>query len=198
MHKHTWAMPPRPMLRRVAAFLVLAAAATAVSDCTASSNTDTNSAKECKYLKPCTKADVPAEPAGYKIECTTDPCPADQDIMFDRIDGTDIGVLFESDCENTVEKCKDACEQKDGCCGFNFQFNPGQYATATLGRCVAKACDGKIGTSRYGMVYYQRLAGAVGGGSNPPPPPPSGGNVPAPSGPSADCTASGNTDTNSA
>jgi hypothetical protein len=41
-----------------------------------------NSALECKYLSPCTADVVPAEPAGYFIECETMPCDDDQDIMW--------------------------------------------------------------------------------------------------------------------
>ena len=37
----------------------------------------------------------------------------------------------------------------------------GQYDSTSLGRCVAKACDGRIGTSRYGMAYYARDMNAV-------------------------------------
>lgn len=81
--------------------------------------------------------------------------------MFDKIEGTDVGVLLEADCANTVDDCRAACESTAGCCGFNFIWNPGQYDSQLEGRCVAKACDGRIGTSRYGMVFYQRDAGAV-------------------------------------
>ena len=62
--------------------------------CTLSGNTDTNSTKECEYLKKCTRADVPASPEGYMIECEIMPCSVDQDIMFDKIEGTDVGELL--------------------------------------------------------------------------------------------------------
>jgi len=161
--------PSRGAVVRVTALVMLFGAASGQGgdDCSASSNTDTNSQKECKYLKPCTKNDVPAAPAQYTMECETMPCPADQDIMFDRQEGTDLGELYAASCDTTVQMCRDKCEQTFGCCGFNFQFNPGQYA-AKVGRCVAKACDGRIVTSRYGMVYYQREAGAVTSGAAPP------------------------------
>lgn len=141
--------------------LMLVRVARGVGDCTASNNADTNSAKECKYLSPCTKADVPAAPSGYTMECETMPCSEGQDIMFDKIEGTDLGELLPSSCDNTVEACRTACEATVGCCGFNFVFNPGQYSSQNMGRCVAKACDGRIGTSRYGMVFYLRDGGAA-------------------------------------
>ena len=102
------------------------------------------------------------------------PCPADQTIAFDKIGGTDVGELLPAGCSNTVEACKEACESKHGCCGYNFLWNVGPYDSQVVGRCVAKACDGRIGTSRYGMVYYLRDAGAVVLPSPPPstPPPP--------------------------
>jgi hypothetical protein len=148
------------MPRLLLALLLLRQAA-ADNICASSDNANTNSDLECKYLSPCTADVVPAEPAGYFIECETMPCDDDQDIMFDKIEGTDVGVLFDADCATTVEACAGACEATLGCCGFNFVWNPGQYASTQLGRCVAKACDGRIGTSRYGMVYYSRTYGAV-------------------------------------
>jgi len=151
------------MVIKLSSLLAAAALASMVNaDCTASGNADTNSAIDCKYLNPCTveASQVPTSPSGYTIECETMPCPANQDIMFDKIEGTDIGELLGASCDNTVEQCQAACEQTGGCCGFNFVYNPGQYG-ADVGRCVAKACDGRIGTSRYGMVYYERDAGAV-------------------------------------
>ena len=36
--------------------------------CANSNNSDVSSVKECKYLSPCTKADVPAPESGYTIE----------------------------------------------------------------------------------------------------------------------------------
>ena len=150
------------------ALLMAPPGASGASVCADSDNPDTNSAKECKYLSKCTKDDVPAPPAGYTIECETMPCAEGQDIMFDRIGGTDVGELLPAGCDNTVAACKGACEATPGCCGFNFVFNPGQYGSAQLGRCVAKRCDGRIGTSRYGMAYYARDAGAV---TTPPPTP---------------------------
>ena len=89
------------------------------------------------------------------------PCPTDQNIAFDKIEGTDLGELLPAGCSNTVEACKEACESMHGCCGYNFVWNVGQWYSQKVGRCEAKACDGRIGTSRYGMVYYLRDAGAV-------------------------------------
>lgn len=152
------------MAIKLSSLLAAAALATmANADCTASGNSDTNSAIDCAYLNPCTVEanQVPTSPSGYTIECETMPCPANQDIMFDKNGGTDIGELLGASCDNTVEQCQAACESTGGCCGFNFVFNPGQYESTEVGRCVAKACDGSIVTSRYGMVYYQRDAGAV-------------------------------------
>jgi len=156
------------MVLRLIIGALLAGTAAAASPCLSSSNSDTNSAKECKYLSPCTVEanDIPTAPTGYQIECETMPCPANQDIMYDRIEGTDIGVLMEASCSNTVAACSALCEKTTGCCGFNFVFNPGQYDSQTVGRCVAKACDGRIGTSRYGMVYYKRSTGAVSSSSS--------------------------------
>lgn len=155
-------MDVRATLRALATLGLLGRAA-AESICAGSDNPDTNSVKECKYLSPCTveEGDVPLPPVGYEIECETMPCPPNQDIMFDKIEGTDIGVLLNPSCDNTVEQCMEACEATEGCCGFNFVWNEGQFESTMLGRCVAKACDGRIGTSRFGMVYYQRTAGAV-------------------------------------
>jgi hypothetical protein len=141
------------------------------SGCGARGNPDTSSTKDCKYQSPCTmeNGDVPQPPDAYYVECETMPCADNQDIMFDKIEGTDIGELLPANCANTVDDCMQACEDTAGCCGFNFEFNPGQYDSTSMGRCVAKACDGRIGTSRYGMVYYARTAGAVavsGNGSN--------------------------------
>ena len=106
--------------------------------------------------------------------CETMPCPADQNIAFDKIEGTDLGELLPAGCSNTVKACKEACESKHGCCGYNFVWNVGQYDSQSVGRCHARACDGRIGTSRYGRVYYLRDAGAVVLPSPPPstPPPP--------------------------
>jgi len=154
---------PFHMVLRLIIGALLAGTAAAASPCLSSSNSDTNSAKECKYLSPCTVEtnDIPTAATGYQIECETMPCPANQDIMYDRIEGTDIGVLMEASCSNTVAACSALCETTTGCCGFNFVFNPGQSDSQTVGRCVAKACDGRIGSSRYGMVYYKRSNGAV-------------------------------------
>ena len=64
-----------------------------------------------------------------------------------------LGELYGEGCENTVQACMEACETTPGCCGFNFVFNPGSLPDlAKMGRCVAKACDGRIGTSRYGNL----------------------------------------------
>jgi len=149
---------------RVALLSLFLTSAACQSTCVESANTETNSQEECKYLKPCTveSGKVPVSaPEGYSVECEKMPCPADQDIMFDKIDGTDIGELLPASCDNTVAMCKDACEQTTGCCGFNFVWNPGAYSSTSMGRCVAKACDGRIGTSRYGMVFFARDGGAV-------------------------------------
>ena len=62
--------------------LLLMRQAAADNICASSDNADTNSALECKYLSPCTADVVPAEPAGYFIECETMPCDDDQDIMW--------------------------------------------------------------------------------------------------------------------
>jgi len=148
------------------ALLSLFVTSAAGSTCATSSNTETNSQEECKYLNPCTieNGKVPVSaPQGYSIECETMPCPKDQDIMFAKIEATDIGELLAASCDNTVAMCKDACEQTTGCCGFNFVWNPGQYSSTSMGQCMAKACDGRIGTSRYGMVYFSRDGGAVPG-----------------------------------
>lgn len=142
--------------------------AAANSVCKDSENTDTNNDDDCTFLNACTveQGQVPAAADGYTIECDTMPCPANQDIMFDRIEGTDTSELLPADCDNTVEACAAACEETLDCCGFNFVFNPGAYGSSDVGRCVGKKCDGRIGTSRYGMVYYKRDAGAVEGGTS--------------------------------
>jgi hypothetical protein len=108
------------------------------SVCKDSSNTDTNNNDACKYLSPCTDQVVPSEPSGYTLECETMPCPSNQDIMFDRIDGTDVGELLPADCDNTVLECAEACDETIDCCGFNFVFNPGQYDSQSIGRCVGE------------------------------------------------------------
>lgn len=146
------------------ALLSLFLASVGGTTCSDSTNADTNSQEECKYLSPCTieNGKFPlSAPEGYTIECETMPCPADQDIMFDKDGGTDIGELLPASCDNTVAMCMSACEATAGCCGFNFVWNPGQYSSTSMGRCVAKGCDGSIVTSRFGMVYFGRDGGAV-------------------------------------
>ena len=134
--------------------------------------------QECTYHKTCTSSVVPTAPSGYTLACPggDESCGPDEDISYDRhgnVGGGLGGVLYESNCTNTVELCASACEALGGCCGFSFVFNEGQYESQNLGRCVAKACGGVIVTFQYGTALYSREAGAVMAPPSPPKAPPS-------------------------
>lgn len=101
------------------------------------------------------------------------PCPADTDVAFDSR-GSDLGQLLPAGCANTVAACAAACEKKVGCCGFNFEWNPGQYNSASIGCCVAKGCTAAgtdLLTSRCGMAVNVRGAGTVTAAPTPAPAP---------------------------
>jgi len=64
--------------------------------------------------------------------------------------------------------CKAACETWNTCTGFTYVYNPGMYdSVAKVNRCVGKAGyphnGGELVTSRFGMAFYSRDAGAVTG-----------------------------------
>ena len=53
---------------RLAIWSLVIVLAAGDNPCANSNNSDVGSVKECKYLSPCTKADVPAAESGYTIE----------------------------------------------------------------------------------------------------------------------------------
>ena len=64
-HRHRSGMA---VCLRLAIWSLVIVLAAGDNPCANSNNSDVSSVKECKYLSPCTKADVPAAESGYTIE----------------------------------------------------------------------------------------------------------------------------------